>query len=233
MIDWGKYAAYREVTAYPTEFSKERFEMSALRRAAEKASVLFRGWPFLHVDRNTERTYVIGDMIETVVDLTWIAGYECFEMWQLRQSGLLFHRRLMREVTYPPALQRGKVLDITQSLYHLAEAVGSLWRLYEQLGVPGDEEVSIEFRYTDLQGRRLTYLDPERDFFFDPMHEGHICHTPEIVRARRLPLAEWRAADGDIATEVACEIFQQFQWLDVRPDVFEKQIREFLAKPRI
>jgi len=226
MVDWQKYEGYREVTAYPADFSENRFEIEALWKAAEKAEILYRGWPFIFFDRNKGQTYVIDDGIETVVDLTQVRRHECFEMWKLRQSGLFFHRALMDEETHPRAVEQGKVLSLELTVYHISEAIGSLWHLYTELGVPDDELLTISFTYKGVKGRNLVVLSPTRMGFMGPQ----ICRSSQISRERCLPLGEWRASEVDIASEISGEIFQQFQWIEPNFSSIRELASKLLAK---
>ncbi len=228
MVDWKKYEGYREVTAYPAEFSDSRFPLESLWKAAKKAEVLYRGWPFIFVDENKKETCVIGDSIETVVDLTRVRQHEYFEMWRLRQSGLFFHRALMDEETHSPAVKRGKVLGFELTVYHVSEAIGSLWHLYKELGVPDQELLTINFTYKGVKDRNLVVLSPSRIGFFGQQ----ICRVPEISRERSLPLAEWRASEVDIATEICARIFQQFQWVEPELSSIRQLASELLARNR-
>ena len=225
MVDWQRYEGYREVIAYPanlSNFSENRFTIEMLWKAAQKAEILYRGWPFIFVDPGQKETYVIEDSIETVIDITRVRGYEYFETWKLRRSGLFFHRALMDEEAYPPAVQKGKVLDFEHTVYHTSEAIGSLWHLYTELGVPDDELLTINFTYKGVKDRDLVVLSLKRGGFMGPQ----ICRSSEISRERSLPLGEWRASEVDIASEISSEIFQQFQW--IQPNL--SSIRELASK---
>ena len=222
MVDWEKYEGYREVIAYPAEFSENRFGIETLWKAVQKAEILYRGWPFIFVDPNQEQTNVIEDSIVTVVDTTQVRGYEYFETWKLKRSGLFFHRALMDEETYPAATRQGKVLSLELTVYHISEAIGSLWHLYTELGIPDDELLTINFTYKGVKDRNLVVLSPSRMGFM----RSQICRSPQISRERSLPLAEWRASEVDIATEISSEIFQQFQW--IQPNL--SSIRELASK---
>lgn len=222
MIDWHKYQEYREVAAYPAEFSETRFPIDSLWKAARKAEISYRGWPFIFVDSDKKETYVIDDSIETMVDLTRVTEHEHFEMWKLRQSGAFFHRRLMDEATYPPAVKLGKVLGLELTVYHISEAIGSLWHLYNELGISDDELLTINFTYKGVKDRNLVVLDPMRMGFIGPQ----ICRSAQISRERCLPLEDWRASEVDMAVEISAEIFQQFQWLE--PNL--SSLRELASK---
>lgn len=226
MVDWQKYEGYREVTAYPADFSENRFGIDLLRKSTEKAEILYRGWPFIFVDRNGKETYVIGDSIKTVVDLTRVRQHEYFEMWQLRQSGLFFHRALMDEESYPHAVEQGKVLGLEPTVYHISEAIGSLWHLYSELGVPDDEPLTINFTYKGVKDRNLVVLSPSRMEFMGEQ----ICRGSQISFERCFPLGEWRASELDIAIDISAEVFRQFQWVEPNIASIRELASELLAK---
>ena len=226
MIDWQKYEGYREVIAHPAEFSESRFSIRMLWKAAQKAEILYRGWPFIFVSTDKEETYVIEGGIKTVVDITRVRGHEYFETWELKCSGLFFHRALMDEETYPPAVQQGKVLGLSFTVYHVSEAIGSLWHLYTELGVPNDELLTINFTYKGVKNRNLVVLSPKRVGFMG----SQICRSTKISLERSLPLGEWRASEVDIATEISSEIFQQFQWIEPNLSSIRDLASKALAK---
>ncbi len=231
MIPWNEYEGYREVTAYPATFDAKRFGRDALRDAATKAMVMFRGWPFIAVldkSKVTDGTLVVGDGIETTIDRNRMGGNLHFEFWRLRQSGLFFHKSLMDEETYEAALKRGKMLDYTATVYHVSEAIGSLWRLYEALGVPDDEVINIEFRYTGMDGRHLGTWEP-RDLFFS---KEYICRSSAVDQRKAMSLGLWRAADAEHATDVCLQIFHEMQWLDADRDQIVRACREYLSEIR-
>lgn len=225
-IPWKQYSAYREVTAHPEVFSEERFALDALWEAARRSEVLFRGWPFIFFEEGLTKPR--GNSIETIVDITHIRGHDYFETWQLWQSGLFFHRAVMDEETYEGATRRGKIIDFAMTVYHIGEAIGSLWRLYTALGVEDSEAISIEFRYTGMKDRRVDTLDLNRASipFAQP------CADDEVVRRREASLEVWRASDAEIAAEIAIEVLQRFGWMQPNRAEISKITHEFLAKPR-
>jgi len=227
-LPWMEHDAYREVTAYPETYDAERFSLRQLRSAAEKAMVLFRGWPFIFVDRDGRETRAYNSRVETEADHSSFRGYPSFERWELHQSGLFFHKILMDEDSHTGTRQQGKVIGFTFTIYHVAEAIGSLWRLYQALELPESELLSIEFRYTDMYTRKLETLDPRRASIWT----SRPCNEPEVGRRRQLPLAEWRASDADIAAQILVELFERFGWDDPNLAVIQKMTHEFMAKPR-
>jgi len=224
-IDWSKYPAVRKTTSYPTVFDEKRFTIQQLREAASRADVLFRGWPFIYYNYDPDATRVLGDGLETVVNQEGRGEAEpIIEQWNLLRSGAFLHRTVVRESYYPKA--KGKrVLDTMGTIYHTAEAIGSLWRLYEALAVPDEEEVTVEFVYEDTERRELKVLIPGRI----PFDREQLCYTPQVKISRTQPLYLWRASDVQISAEICLEIFQQFQWEPSLRQI-EDEIRPFLGR---
>lgn len=211
MLDWKRYQGRREVIAHPEGFSEKRFGVAALRDAASKAQILYRGWPFIYFDSSD--TKVLGDGLLTEVDLARVRGHDYFEAWRLLSSGLFYHRALMDEDTYPPIASQGKVLGFEMTIYHVSEAIGSLWHLYTALGVADTERVTMVFCYLGMKDRDLRVTSPRRAGFSG----RQTCHSPSVKCERSLPLGEWRASEVDLATEVSVSVFEQCQW--IQPDV--------------
>ena len=227
MLDWTKYEGRREVVAYPAKFSETRFGIPALWEAVSKAEILYRGWPFIYVDRNRD-TRVVDDGLQTEVTLTHIRGHEYFETWRLLRSGLFFHRAVMDEDAYPPLAREGKVLGLETTVYHISEAIGSLWHLYAALGVADTEFVTMTFTYDGVQGRDLRIVSPSRAGFIGKQ----TCFVPKITCERGLPLGDWRASEVDLATDVCVEIFQQFQWIQPNLTSIRELASGLLGKKR-
>lgn len=222
-IDWSKYKAVRRTSAFPisSEFNKKRFSIPQLREAASRAKVLFRGRQFISPD--PDLTHTIGDGLEMIYNPE---GYPRVEQWNLLQSGAFLHRITMYEVyDWKQRKPRDKrVIDTMETIYHVAEVVGSLWRLYEALNVPAEENVTIEFVYEDTKERELVVLDPRRDLL-----PGRLCYSSEVEVSRTLPLQIWRATDVRTSAEICLDIFQQFQW-EPSMQHLEEEIRAFLGK---
>ena len=212
-IPWDEYDAYREVVARPAQFGEERFPLDTLWDASRRSQILFRGWPFIFFDDRYTKRY--NKRVETVVDITELRPYAAFERWELHQSGLFFHKQLMDEETYEPYRSQGRIIGFETTVYHISEAIGSLWRLYVALGMPEDETLSIDFRYTGAKGRRVQTLDIGRGHIFTD--QG--CMEEVVERRRVAPLSIWRATDADIAAEIVAEVFHRFGWISANKPV--------------
>lgn len=225
-IPWDQYDAYREVVAHPAEFGEERFDLPQLLDAARHSQILYRGWPFIFFDERFTKTY--NDRVETVVDHSSFKPFAHFERWELHQSGLFYHKQLMDEETYEEARRLGRIISFEMTVYHISEAIGSLWHLYERLGMPDEETLYVEFRFTGSRGRQVQVLDMRRMSIFTAQE----CMEDVVQRRREAPLSVWRANDADIAAEIAVEVFQRFGWTNATKDGIIGLTQEFLAKPR-
>lgn len=220
----GASKACRVVLAHPEIFDERRFGIEALRQAAGRAEVLYRGWPFIF----GHDLRVEGARIEAAEEHGLTGEYQLSERWELHQSGLLIHRATLIEDGEAEAQAQGRVLDIVETLYHVGEAIGSIWRLYGTLAVPEDEAVTVRVRYTDLGGRRLTNAwKKSRGVGIRP--EPTI--AADIVEASRsLPLWRWRVYDAELASEIATDLFKQMGWTEPNVESIRKTVFEFLGK---
>ena len=98
---------YRESVFYPPSFSADRFDLPALKSMAKNASEDFTGWPFLFMsDMRPDLITVIQDGCEsTVNEQRPPSGEDELHFWQLRQSGMLYVRQLLREDRHRAALR--------------------------------------------------------------------------------------------------------------------------------
>lgn len=226
-IDWSKYQAIRRVSAFPSIPNEKRFTIQQLREAASRAEVLFRGRPFIavrHFDSHGGAVpHNVDDGIEIIINEPEI-DTPYIEQWNLLMSGAFLHRIVMREL-FDPRAKGERVLNPIETMYHVAEAIGSLWRLYEALAVPDEEEVTIEFAYEDTEERELKVLDPARV----PFDRRSLCYATLVEVSRTQPLYLWRASDAQSAAEICLEIFQQFQWEPSLRQI-EDEIRPFLGR---
>lgn len=214
-------AGFFEAAFFPARFDPARFAPTDLRAAAERASVNFRGWPFLFIHANRpDCTYMIADGLETFVQTKDFRGNDMVDFWRLQQSGFFYQRTAMRPLAMPSAdlsletLGRGQgdtpfacVVDFRETAIYIAEAIYCLTRLYAGL-LDDDDEVSLVHRLLGTQGRVLVSSGPQAM----PLLAAYECRIPEIEIARSHSLADWRAGMLDHCIEFAAEIYQRFNW---------------------
>jgi len=201
------YSGYREVAFYPTRFEANRFTLDELRAATKRASIDFRGWPFLFVSRELDETYTIQDGLESLVAFPDFNGNDRVDFWRLLQSGFFYQRVLMWEESWQRKQGQPLAMDIGAMAMYAAEAIHCLTKLYEEL-LDDTEQVRFSLRVLGTQGRRLDSVHSGRD----PLLGAYISKLPEIRFDRVLPLAEWRAAIIDHAIQSSKEVFSRFNW---------------------
>ena len=214
-------AGFFEAAFFPAHFDAARLTLADLRAAAGRASVDFRGWPFLFIHPNRpEFTYVIADGLETFVKEKDFSGNDLVDFWRLQQSGFFYQRTAMRPLAIPStddALetleggQRDKgftcVVDFRATATYIAEAIHCLTRLYAGV-LDDDDDVSFVCRLLGTQGRVLVSSGP----FASPLLAAYECRIPKIEIAQSHSLADWRAGMVDHCIELADEVYQRFNW---------------------
>lgn len=211
---------YLETVFCPAGFDATRFAFDQLRDVAKKPDIEYRGWPFLYVSDDPDRVYVFGDALECSYALRSI-GHDAYDFWRVYKSGLLFHKRLMWE----DAKAQGKSLSFVGLVYHLAEAVDALVRLYTSLGIPSDEEVTARFRTTDAKDRMLRSFEPDRG-----LRGGLVSRAPVVDVRHGAALAEWRAGVRDHAVSMAKDVLAQFNWVESGPRVLRDIVNKLLDR---
>ena len=72
---------------HPVQFETRRMSLEQMRSCAERASVNFRGWPFLFIsNERPEETYAIQDGLETLIPFQDFSGHDRVDFWQFHQQ---------------------------------------------------------------------------------------------------------------------------------------------------
>lgn len=197
---------YRESVFYPQSFVRDRFDLRTLKSMALNAYNDFRGWPFLFAsEMRHDLMKVIQDGHQSALinRCPWDNSDE-LHFWQLRQSGMLYVRQVLREDTHQ-TIHGGKRFLSFESFSIIAfEAVHTLVKLYEDRLDDGDE-VHLWLRFTEMQDRVITSQSCL-------LRGEFICQIPEITYERNLPLIDWRAGMIDHALDICQHIFHRFNW---------------------
>lgn len=209
---------YRESVFYPASFMRDRFALPTLKSMALNADVEFRGWPFLFAcEMRTDLLTVIQDGYESLLaDTRRIVGEGEDELhfWQLRQSGVLYIRQVLREDTWRALHGGNRYLNFESFSIIAFEAAYCLAKVYE--GRFDDaEEITLHFRLTQTQDRVLR-ASPQR-----VLYEDYVCRIPEVVFTRTRPLADWRAAPVEHGLDICRFVFQRFNW--EHPNLYESR----------
>lgn len=218
------YAGYREAAFYPSRFEANRFTLDELRAAAKRASVDFRGWPFLFMNRRPEETYAIQDGLETLI-VQNLNKNDRTDFWRLQQSGFFYQRVLMWEESYQRRQGQPPALDIRAMAMYVAEAIHCLTKLYEGL-LDDTEQVRFCLRVLGTKDRQLERLDSKGG----SPSMIYRSKLPEIRFSRILPLADWRAAIVEHAVEISKEVFLRFNWEQPSLGVIREIIQKMFAR---
>jgi len=222
----GKFDGWREMVAFPDTFQPGRVGTEAILNALKYAEEDFRGWPFLCMGRHNQ-PYRIADGYE--LHFTGAVDERQYEdFWQLRDTALFFHRRLMIEETATPDRWVSEVLEakgaisfmnIPGTLYYVTEGIRCISRVYEALEIE-DDPITLRFRITGTERRILLPRNPVATV------GEWTCRISSVDIARTEPLGVWRASTAQLAAEIATKIFKMFNWTD--PPI--NQLREEATK---
>jgi hypothetical protein len=217
---------YLEFTFTPEHFAPTRFEIEALRAAAERAHVTYTGWPFLYFDpERMKYSHVIQDGWQMFIQDRDFGGYYIMDYWRFHQSGLLYYRTVLR----PSAIETDQGLrpaaDVRFIAIYIAQAIDCLTRLYDGL-FPDTESIALNLRVINTDGRRL--VNSGRGMM--PLLAPYACRISEIGLDRRFSLAEWRAAVVDHATEMSREVYLRFNWLRPNIELAREAIQRMFAR---
>ena len=219
------YSGYRETAFYTTRFEANRFSLEEVRAAAKRASVDFRGWPFLFVSRQLDETYTIQDGLESLVAHPDFNGNDRVDFWRLQQSGFFYQRVLMWEESYQRKPGQPPTMDVGAMAMYTAEAIHCLTKVYESL-LDDTDQVRFCLRVLGTNGRQLKTFDPRKV----PLSRAYISKLPEICFDRVLPLVEWRAAIVDHAVAICKEVFLRFNWEQPSLGVIREIIQKMFAR---
>lgn len=177
-------------------------------------------------DMRRDLTHVIEDGYETVLtEQRKLNGEDELHFWQLRQSGLLFVKQVLREDTRALATGNSRFLDFYTFSMSTAEAVHCLVKLYEGQ-LDDSEEVVLRFSLTGIENRPLGSSNPSRHI----RPSMHTCHARQITYENCRPLADWRAGLIDHALAICEYVFQRFNWENPNLHESRKLIEKMLER---
>ncbi|HBB16158.1 MAG TPA: hypothetical protein DCZ97_03840 [Syntrophus sp. (in: bacteria)] len=220
------YSGYREAAFYPTRFEDRRFTLDELRAAAERASIDFRGWPFLFISRSRpDLRYAIQDGWEALIPDVDFQGNDRVDFWRFQQSGFFYHRVLIWEESHQRRQGQPSTMDVGALAMYVAEAIHCLTKLYENL-LDDTEQVTFSLRVLGTKDRQLERLDSKGG----SLSMIYRSKLPEIRFSRILPLADWRAAIVEHAVEISKEVFLRFNWEQPSLGIIRQIIQKMFAR---
>ena len=150
--------------------------------------------------------------------------------WQVRDTGLFFHRELIEEVNMDKPRWVSEVMEssplfvhIGLTLQYVTLGIRCISMLYQALEMD-DEAITIAFRLIGIEGRVLLPEVPV------PTVGDWMCRIPEVIAPKSEPLGVWRASTTATAAQIAVEIFRQFNWLDPSVEQLRQRAAQFLQR---
>lgn len=220
------YEGYFVSAMFPSQFQADRFGLDQLTRAAAAAQVNYRGWPFLFYQPDGQTTVVMNDGLRTLKAWQPWGNFDSYDFWVLRRSGLLVHKTLLgEEARELRGRNDRKIIDPTEIILYITQAIDALVRLYTKLGVV-DEDITWRVSLIGARNRQLKATRPAVAWWYD----GYVAQTPAITYEHTHSIEDWRAGFIDLAMETSREIFLRFQWLDPTEDMLRFWIAKLLER---
>ncbi len=201
------YVQFREASFSLATFDQTRFTLNQLRPAIRASEISFRGWPFVYVGSGDE-IVSIQDGIESLII---IPSRDACDFWRLQTSGFFYQRALREKESIQRCETSQPVVGVLSTLYYIAEALDCMVRLYENLGVDGDETIVATIRLLGTKGTQLVVDTPSRRLPFAPF-ERYICQIDEVKEQAALSLATWKASLVDKSVQIFQSICLKFNW---------------------
>lgn len=216
------FQGWREFHAFPASFRSGLIKVEALWSAVQAADDNFGYVPLLYGPEKATK-----DGFEAHVAITTRDGERMESFWQVRDTGLLSHRELMREEARKyqgwPELPR-PFLDTVYTCHYLARAIFCACRFFESLDL-ADDPITMRFMLFGTRGRRLLDLEPES--WELGVYE---CALEEVEVKCSHDLQVWRASTVDITGEIMKEIAWKFNWRDPPTKVFKNYAEKLLTR---
>lgn len=215
-----KSRGYWLINVRPVGYNPTRFKtLSRCQEAAEKTTVLLRGWDYPHSPK--DGSIIKQDHVEGSVD--WDTQKE---LWRLYRSGQFIHFLGLREDWFEqsewlepvhPEVKPGQILEPIFTVLTMTEVFEYFSRLasLEEQIFNGGSEVHISLHKTS--GRKVDVLDPRRA----PMFGEYRCSIDEIHYAATLSEKQLLTENRKLAIAVTVEIMTRFQWRNPPVAVFE------------
>lgn len=208
------FAGVREASWWPARFVEKRFPLDALPTVVQKAHVDYRGWPFLWYSPGHYDPVALQDGIECAVPGI---SYP-FTYWQLRQSGLFYHREVMPEARIAYDKENDSLsVDVQLTMVHVAEAIDCLVRMGEALGL-ASEDVTLRLCLVGVKGAALG----TRRGLLTARYKTAL---PNVVHESTRSIEDWKAGKVDLGAEITRDLLLRFNWTTITSAYFKPDIQ--------
>lgn len=191
----------------PSQYTKDRFSLSEIKRAANNSSSLLSGSHFV-TENDMNESYFSNVALRSLPD-----GET--KMWQIFKTGM-FHY-----ISYWPVPD--KKIAYQYILRFFAEAVSFLSRLYSELGY--DEELlDITVSLNETEGIELSEAPQPKT----QKHSEYICRIPDIRIKLERSAADFASGYVEHSARVIKELCERFNFPDGRHDKLQQNITAYL-----
>ena len=144
-------SVFREIVAYPIDLWQS-VDISQVKSALDAACWDYRGWPYLFYLPNHSVPLEFADGEIFSYDNKIFGRYQKFEYWAFNYlAGLLYTQDLTYESSYGTPLVFNPVFQANL----MAEAVVTIGRLYDGIGLPADTAIKTEITYLPAKGIKV------------------------------------------------------------------------------
>jgi hypothetical protein len=219
--DWPTFTGFREASWWPAHFEATRFPLDALTPVVQKAHIDYHGWPFLWYDLGHFDPVALQDAIESIV-LPGGGVSHPFTYWQLRQSGLFYHREVMPESLYAYNNESSSLsVDIQLTTVYVAEAIDCMVRMGDALGL-ASEDVTLRLCLVGVKGAALRTRR-------GPLMARYETALPDVVHESTRSIEDWKAGKVDLAAEIMRDLMLRFNWANITSAYFKPDIQALYA----
>jgi len=204
-----KPALMMQLMICPAQYTKDRFTLSEIKRAAANSSSLLSESHFV-TEKNMNESYFSNVALRSLPDSE-------LKMWQIFKTGM-FHY-----ISYWPVPD--KKLDYQYILRFFSEAICFLTRLYSELGY--DEELlDIIITLNETEGVELSKAPQLKS----QKHTEYLCRIPDIRIKLERSAADLASGYIEHTAKIIKELCERFNFPDGRHDNLQKKISAYLEK---
>ncbi len=219
--DCSAFTGFHEASWWPARFEAARFPLDALPSVVQKAHIDYVGWPFLWYSPGHFDIVALQDAIECVIASPSALNHP-FTYWQLRQSGLFYHREVMPEALNAYNNQGSRlVVGIQVTMVYVAEAIDCMVRMGDALGL-ASEDVTLRLSLLDVKGAALHTRR-------GPLMGHYETALSDVVHESTRSIEDWTAGKVDLAAEITRDLMLRFNWANVTTAYFKPDIEALYA----
>ena len=209
LTDKAKPALLMQLMICPKQYTKDRFTLSEIKRAAGSSSSLLSGAHFV-TENDMNESYFSNVALRSLPDGE-------MKMWQIFKTGM-FHY-----ISYWPVPD--KKIKYQYILRFFAEAVSFLSRLYSELGY--DEELlDITISLDETEDIELSEASQPKS----QKPGQYICRIPDIRIKLERSAADLASGYIEHAARVIKELCERFNFPDGKHEKLQKNIIAYLEK---